>query len=271
MMKPMADGANEYPELLPDGGDTGQSHLAQRQTEPGKASLAIDGILLLAAGVAAVLFSQGIALAATSDVFQRMTANLEGWFLPPQWLVVLLALLPPGIQLGLDVSNLSRRPRRLPCAGNRSRAGQIYAKRVHVCLLALYVDAILMTLCWSASAMPLVSKLFVASMLALAIYAVGQSIPSTRLSFWVSGILLATVLGGTQVFMSTQLRAQEEAAEQQLLQEVGQPPQAPSPPEAASTDAEEPVGDQPIGQTEGRAQKRIRVEPEGAAETPAGN
>jgi hypothetical protein len=236
-------------------------------------SLGIDGVLLLVAGLVAFLFSRGIALAQASEIFQRATANLEGVFLPPQWLVMGLGLLAPLGLLGLDALNWGgRNSLRLPCAGSQNRARQIYAKRLHLCLLALYFDAILVVLCWSAGAMPLVSKLFVAAILSLAIYALGQSIPTPRLSFLVSGILFVAVLGGTQLFMTTKIRALQEAGRQQLLQELTNPPAAaPNTPTLAEPpvpEAEQP-SDQPIGQTEGRARNRIRTTPSDAAEPPA--
>ena len=92
-------------------------------------------------------------------------------------------------------------------------------------LLAFYFTAILVALCWSALTMVLVSKIFVSAIFAFALYALGQSIPSKRLSFVVSGILFLVVLIATQAFILMRLEANAGKASQDVLNELGNPQQ----------------------------------------------
>ncbi|PZO60693.1 MAG: hypothetical protein DCF15_01710 [Phormidesmis priestleyi] len=68
--------------------------------------------------------------------------------------------------------------------------------------------------------MLLVSKIFVSAIFALALYSLGQSIPSQRLSFIISGILFLIVLVGTQVFIVRRLEADSSKASQELLNDT---------------------------------------------------
>jgi len=97
-------------------------------------------------------------------------------------------------------------------------------------LLAFYFTAILAALCWSALAMPLASKIFVSAIFSFALYSLGQSIPSKRMSFMVSGILFLVVLVATQAFIVMRLEADASKANQTVLDELVPPsPEEPRP------------------------------------------
>lgn len=177
--------------------------------------LGIDLIIVLVAAVAALLFSQAINLAvASASINQTLQA-------PPQLLVVLSSLMIPVFYMAMDGLNAVGNRLKLPLAGSRKRAQQIYARRIHLGLLALYFNAILVALCWSASAMPVMSKIYLAAVFAIAIYALGQSIPSTKLSFTLSGVLFVIVLLATQTFIITKTQVEAEQAGQELRQRLG--------------------------------------------------
>ncbi|MEM8611986.1 MAG: hypothetical protein AAGF93_08200 [Cyanobacteria bacterium P01_H01_bin.105] len=177
--------------------------------------LGIDLIIVLVAAVAALLFSQAINLAvASASINQTLQA-------PPQLLVVLSSLMIPVFYMAMDGLNAAGNRLKLPLAGSRKRAQQIYARRIHLGLLALYFNAILVALCWSASAMPVMSKIYLAAVFAIAIYALGQSIPSTKLSFTLSGVLFVIVLLATQTFIITKTQVEAEQAGQELRQRLG--------------------------------------------------
>lgn len=177
--------------------------------------LGIDLIIVLVAAVAALLFSQAINLAvASASINQTLQA-------PPQLLVVLSSLMIPVFYMAMDGLHAAGNRLKLPLAGSRKRAQQIYARRIHLGLLALYFNAILVALCWSASAMPVMSKIYLAAVFAIAIYALGQSIPSTKLSFTLSGVLFVIVLLATQTFIITKTQVEAEQAGQELRQRLG--------------------------------------------------
>ena len=181
-------------------------------------SLAINLLMLLVAGVAAVLFGRTIDLAQSSTILsQRLVA-------PPQWLVMTTLLLVPGWYLILDAMSTMGNRLRLPFAGSQQRAKRIYAGRVHLVLLAFYFNAILVALCWSAAAMPLFSKLFLSAVFAVAIYALGQSVPSTRLSYTLSGILFVIVLVTTQAFILYRMQVEAESTGEELRQQFEEEP-----------------------------------------------
>lgn len=123
----------------------------------------------------------------------------------------------------VDVLSALRNPAVLPFAGSRASLRKIYAQRVHLLLMAGYFASILVALCWSAVNMLLVSKLFISAVFALALYALGQSIPSKRLSFVVSGALFLVVLLSIQVFIVTQLEAHTNRARQNDADELAIP------------------------------------------------
>ena len=177
--------------------------------------LGIDLLIVLVAAVAAFLFSQAVNLALSSaSISQTLQA-------PPRLLVVVSSVIIPVFYMAMDGLNAAGNRLKLPFAGSRKRAQQIYARRIHLGLLALYFNAILVALCWSASAMPVMSKLYLAAVFAIAIYALGQSIPSTKLSFTLSGVLFVIVLMATQTFIIAKTQAEAEQAEQELRQRLG--------------------------------------------------
>ncbi|MEO1592857.1 MAG: hypothetical protein AAFU71_16420 [Cyanobacteria bacterium J06632_22] len=71
--------------------------------------------------------------------------------------------------------------------------------------------------------MPLFSKLFLSAVFAIAIYALGQSIPSTRLSYLLSGILFVIVLVTTQAFIVYKMQAEAEATGEELREQFEDP------------------------------------------------
>ncbi|NEQ49177.1 MAG: hypothetical protein F6K11_03465 [Leptolyngbya sp. SIO3F4] len=178
--------------------------------------LGVDFLILLVAAIAAFLFSQAVSLALSSESINK---TLQA---PPQMLVIVSSVMIPMFYIFMDVLNSAVNRLKLPFAGNRKRAQQIYARRIHLGLLALYFNAILVALCWSASAMPIMGKIYLATVFAIAIYALGQSIPSTKLSFTLSGILFVIVLLATQTFIITKTQAEAEQAEAELRQRLEQ-------------------------------------------------
>lgn len=177
--------------------------------------LGVDLLIVLVAAMAAFLFSQAISLALSSDSINQ---TLQA---PSPLLVVITSVIIPVFYMVMDGLNAAGNRLKLPFAGSRKRAQQIYARRIHLGLLALYFNAILVALCWSASAMPVMSKIFLAAVFAIAIYALGQSIPSTRLSFTLSGILFVIVLLATQTFIITKTQSEAEQAGQELRERLG--------------------------------------------------
>ncbi|MEM8808377.1 MAG: hypothetical protein AAGF01_20350 [Cyanobacteria bacterium P01_G01_bin.38] len=180
-------------------------------------SLGVDGLMLLVAGIAAYLFGGAIAMAKASATISQTLSP------PPMWLVVVSILLIPVWFIMFDLINMASNRLKLPFAGTQQRAQRIFAKRTHLFLLSLYFNAILVGLCWSAPAMPLFSKLFLSAVFSIAIYALGQSIPSTKLSFVLSGVLFAIVLIASQSFIVFKMQAEEAAAEQELREQLGSP------------------------------------------------
>ncbi|NEP61368.1 MAG: hypothetical protein F6K31_31190 [Symploca sp. SIO2G7] len=176
--------------------------------------LGVDLLIALVAAIAAFLFSQAIDLALSSESINQ---TLQA---PSPWLVVLSCLAIPIFYIVVDMLNALVNRLKLPFAASRKRAQQIYARRIHLVLLALYFNAILVALCWSASAMPVMSKIYLAAVFAIAIYALGQSIPSTKLSFTLSGTLFVIVLLATQTFIITKTQAEAERAGQELRQQL---------------------------------------------------
>ncbi|ESA33217.1 hypothetical protein N836_22765 [Leptolyngbya sp. Heron Island J] len=178
-------------------------------------ALGVDLLIFLVAAIAAFVFSQAVSLAlASASINQTLEA-------PPQVLVVVSSVIIPIFFMAMDGINAAGNRLKLPLAGSRKRAQQIYARRIHLGLLALYFNAILVALCWSASAMPVMSKIYLAAVFAIAIYALGQSIPSTKLSFTLSGILFVIVLLATQTFIITKTQSEAEQAGQELRQRLG--------------------------------------------------
>lgn len=178
-------------------------------------ALAVDFLIVLVAMIAAFLFSQAVNLALSSEAINE---TLQA---PPQFLVVVSSVIIPLSHIFIDGLNALGNRFKLPFAGSRKRAQNIYAKRIHLGLLALYFNAILVALCWSASAMPIMSKIYLAAVFAIAIYALGQSIPSTKLSFTMAGVLFVIVLLATQTFIITKTQAEAEQAEAELRERLG--------------------------------------------------
>lgn len=178
--------------------------------------LGVDLLILLVAAIAAFLFSQAVSLALSSEAINQ---TLQA---PPRLLVIVSSVIIPVFYIFIDMFNSAGNRLKLPSAGNRQRVQRIYARRIHLGLLALYFNAILVALCWSASAMPVMGKIYLAAVFAIAIYALGQSIPSTKLSFTLSGILFIIVLLTTQTFIITKTQAEAEQAEAELRQRLEQ-------------------------------------------------
>ena len=65
------------------------------------------------------------------------------------------------------------------------------------------------------------SKIYLAIVFAIAIYALGQSIPSTKLSFLLSGALFVVVLLATQTFIITKTQTEAEQAGEALRERLG--------------------------------------------------
>ncbi|MEL6250159.1 MAG: hypothetical protein AAFY78_03080 [Cyanobacteria bacterium J06648_16] len=184
-------------------------------------SIAINLLVLAVAVVAAVLFGRTISAAESSAALSQTLVA------PPQWIVLASLLIVPVWHLTLDGLSTMGNRLRLPFAGSQQRAKRIYAGRVHLVLLAFYFNAILVALCWSAAAMPLFSKLFLAAVFAIAIYALGQSVPSTRLSYLLSGVLFVIVLIATQTFIIFKTQVEAESTEEQLRQQFEEPEEEP--------------------------------------------
>ena len=177
--------------------------------------LGVDLLIVLVAAITAFLFSQAINLALSSESINQVLQA------PPQILVIVSSLVVPVGYMAVDLLHAANNRLKLPFAGSRKRAQQIYARRIHLGLLALYFNAILVALCWSASAMPVMSKIYLAIVFAIAIYALGQSIPSTKLSFLLSGALFVVVLLATQTFIITKTQTEAEQAGEALRERLG--------------------------------------------------
>lgn len=177
-------------------------------------SLAVNGLLLFVASIAAFLFSRAILLAKSSPSLQ---ASLVA---PPPWLLILVTLVIPLGYFFIDSINALANRFKLPFAGSRQRAQRIYAHRVHLILLTFYFSTILVALCWSAPAMAPFSKLFLAAVFSISIFSLGKSIPSTRLSFMLSGALFVVVLVATQTFIVHKMQIEQEAAEEDLREQL---------------------------------------------------
>jgi phosphate/sulfate permease len=180
-------------------------------------SLGVDIFLVFISLLVGLLFSSAIG-AVVAPV------NPAGALLiPPQWLIFAACALPSVLCLLLDTLSMLSNPVALPFARSKNSLQAIYAKRLHLILLAFYFTTILVALCWSALTMPLLSKLFVSAIFGFALYALGQSIPSTRLSFIVSGILFLVVLVATQAFIVLRLEANTVKANQEALDKLVAP------------------------------------------------
>ncbi len=180
-------------------------------------SLGLDGLLAL------VSLSIGILLSSTVRSVEIAEGLNRSALIPPLGVVVLICGLPSLFFLFIDVLSAVSNPATLPFARSRAGLRKAYAQRVHLLLMAGYFASILVALCWSAVNMLLVSKLFISAVFALALYALGQSIPSKRLSFAVSGVLFLIVLLSIQVFMVTQVEANSNRSRQNDADELAVP------------------------------------------------
>lgn len=177
-------------------------------------TIGVDIFLLFISLLTAVLFSSAIGVMdGTNDLGTLMLR-------PPRWFLFFACAIVPGFYLFIDGLSALSNPRVLPFARSQAAMKAIYAKRIHLLLLAFYFIAILVALCWSAPSMVLASKFFVAAVFAIALYALGQSIPSRRLSFIVSGILFLVVLIATQTFIVFRLEAEASRANKEALGDV---------------------------------------------------
>lgn len=195
-------------------------------------SLGVGTFLVFVSLMLGVLFSSAIGAAfGAADLGQVV-------FSPPKWFLFLSCSLPAISFLCLDAIAALSNPASLPFGRSQGAMKAIYAKRIHLMLLGFYFTAILVALCWSAASMPLMSKVFVSSVFSIALYALGQSIPSRRTSFIVSGILFMVVLIATQAFIVLKLEADSERGKQEVLNGVRPTPgafDADAPPEEGVT------------------------------------
>ena len=82
------------------------------------------------------------------------------------------------------------------------RKKPVSTKRVHLVLSMVYGLLIFAALCWSVSAMAVFSKLFVSAVFAIALYALGQSIPSKAQSFVISGAIFLAIVGAVTLLFA---------------------------------------------------------------------
>ena len=82
------------------------------------------------------------------------------------------------------------------------RKKPVSAQRVHLGLAMVYGLLIFVALCWSVSAMAVFSKLFVSAVFAIALYALGQSIPSKAQSFVISGAIFLAIVGAVTLLFA---------------------------------------------------------------------
>ncbi|MEM9152237.1 MAG: hypothetical protein AAGB19_17515 [Cyanobacteria bacterium P01_F01_bin.3] len=182
-------------------------------------SLGLDVFFIVLSLLVGVLFSGAVSAIDTTGI------ENVGLLKPPTWLIFAACALPPALWLFVDGLSAMSNPAVLPFARSRTAMKAVYAKRIHLLLLAFYFTAILVALCWSAFAMLLVSKLFVSAIFAVALYALGQSIPSRRLSFVLSGFLFLVVLITTQSFIVLKMEADSQRANQEALGDFDAPPE----------------------------------------------
>ncbi|MEL6938141.1 MAG: hypothetical protein AAFO84_03000 [Cyanobacteria bacterium J06598_1] len=182
-------------------------------------SLSVDAVLLALSLLLGVLFSSAISAVDVSGIENVQTLK------PPHWFIFGACALPSLIWVFIDGLSALSNPAVLPFARSKVAMKALYAKRFHWLLLGFYFTAILVALCWSAFSMLLVSKIFVAAVFAIALYALGQSIPSRRMSFVLSGILFVVVLVTTQAFIVLKLEADAERANQEALDSLKAPPE----------------------------------------------
>ena len=158
-------------------------------------SLGADAFLLVGSLLMGILCSGAVSV---MDVNSELTPP---WLRPLPWFVFIACVAPALWNLLLDTLSAASRPARLPFAYSQTQAKAIYAKRLHLALAAIYFAFMLVAFCWSVPSMLMFSKLFVAAVFALALYALGQSIPSRRQSFVVTGSLFLVVLIAAQLFV----------------------------------------------------------------------
>ncbi|MEL6551998.1 MAG: hypothetical protein AAFQ63_00855 [Cyanobacteria bacterium J06621_11] len=194
-------------------------------------SLGVDAFLVVVSLLIGVLFSSAVSAVDVTGV-ENVSA-----LKPPLWFIFFSCALPAVMWVFVDGLSAISNPAVLPFARSKVAMKALYAKRFHLLLLAFYFTAILVALCWSAFSMLLVSKIFVAAVFAIALYALGQSVPSRRLSFILSGILFIVVLVTTQAFIVLKLEADSERANQEALDGLS-PPQ-----EETVDDVFEPLGE----------------------------
>ena len=178
-------------------------------------SLGVDVALVVLSMMIGVLFGGAISGIETAEV------ENVGALKPPIWFIFAACTLPSIVWVFLDLLSAISNPAVLPFARAKTAMKALYAKRFHLLLLAFYFTAILVALCWSAFSMLLVSKIFVSAVFAIALNALGLSVPSSRLSFIVTGLLFIIVLVATQAFIVFKLEADSERASQEVLEGIG--------------------------------------------------
>lgn len=174
-------------------------------------SLGADIFLVVVSLLVGVLFASAVSAVDVTGI------DNVGRYKPPLWFIFFSCALPAAMWVFVDGLSAMSNPAVLPFARSKPAMKALYAKRFHLLLLAFYFTAILVALCWSAFSMLLFSKIFVSAVFAIALYALGQSVPSRRLSFILSGILFVVVLVATQAFIVLKLEADSERANQEAL------------------------------------------------------
>ncbi len=144
--------------------------------------------------------------------------------LPPQWLMFVVCLLLPSVWLAVDAVKALSYPQSLPFAGLPSVLKKVYEERFHWLLLSFFFVTTLMLLCWAATEMLLVSKLFVSAMFAIALRSLDQRMRSRRRSLLVSSLLFFGLFTIVQVMIMTQLTTnfvEDKLAPLTLLNKLG--------------------------------------------------
>lgn len=157
-------------------------------------TLGADAFLLVGSLLIGIVCSGVTSSLRTGSELNGSTIGMLSWF------VFGACNVPSLLFLLADTLKASRCPIRIPFAYPPRRVKAIYAKRVHLALLAIYFSAIFSAFCWSVPAMPVFSRLFVAAVFAIALYALGQSISSIRKSFFMTGTIFLVVLVAAQLF-----------------------------------------------------------------------
>lgn len=150
-------------------------------------TIACDLMLLMVAVGAAFLFRALVLMLwpeAGSDGEKSVVEWLVFLVLVGSWLWFLVTDLFQGIQPSQLV----------PFEYEESVLQHIYLRRLEISLLMVASGTILLCLCLFFISIPLISKLFLASLIALAMIAVRNSIPDGRLSFATASVIFIAAI-----------------------------------------------------------------------------